>query len=108
MSSVNCTGMETHLEHCPSSSTPSCASMRNDAGVVCQAIETLKGNCTTGSIRLVNGSNDLEGRVEVCVSDAWGTVCDSRFSEDQAAVICNTLGVPYNGMHRDSFLIAIA
>ncbi len=54
-------------------------------------------NCSDGDIRLVNGSNPLEGRVEVCFNRAWGTVCSSRFDEDDSNIICNQLSLPYSG-----------
>ena len=97
MSEVECSGQESFLENCASSPSPSCVSTRNDAGVVCQAIETLSSSCTTGSVRLRDGNNSLEGRVEVCINNAWGTVCDSTFSEDEARVICSLMGSPING-----------
>lgn len=59
--------------------------------------ETQFANCTDGEIRLVDGTNPLEGRVEICVSNAWGTVCDDAFSSEDAAVVCQQLGEPYNG-----------
>ncbi|KAI8517430.1 hypothetical protein Bbelb_060110 [Branchiostoma belcheri] len=45
-------------------------------------------------IRLVGGSNDREGRVEVRAADTkdWGTVCDGGFDMDDAAAACRMLG----------------
>ena len=49
-------------------------------------------NCNTGDIRLVNGSNPLEGRLEICINNAWGTICHDSFSSDDAGVACRQLG----------------
>lgn len=75
----------------------SCLTPETDAGIACQSITTERGNCSDGAIRLVNGTTILEGRVEICLNNAWGTVCDSTFSEDEANVICNQTGFRYNG-----------
>lgn len=96
ISNVQCTGNEAELVDC-NSSTMLCSSQQRDAGVVCQAITTVSDNCSDGDVRLVNGSNVLEGRVEMCLNNAWGTVCDTFFSEDLADIICNQTGYRHNG-----------
>ena len=54
---------------------------------------------TQGDIRLVNGRNKFEGRVEVCQATQWKTVCDSWWGNEEAEVVCRKLGFSGNS-HR--------
>ena len=45
-----------------------------------------------GNIRLVGGSYQWEGRVEVYLSKTWGTITDSDWTSEDAQVICRNLG----------------
>ena len=51
------------------------------------------------SVRLVGGSSSLEGRLEVLYDGVWNTVCDRYFYDEEARVVCNTLGAGYVKTH---------
>lgn len=54
-------------------------------------------NCTEGSVRLVNGANYTQGRVEVCLNGIWGTVCDDGWGTTEAETVCRQLGLASHG-----------
>ena len=64
---------------------------------VSYSIDLFLAICTYGDVRLAGGSNQYEGRVEVCINDQWGTVCDDHWSAPDATVICRQLGYAYTG-----------
>ena len=45
-------------------------------------------------LRLVSGSNEREGRIEILYYGIWGTVCDTNFGINSANVACRSLGFP--------------
>ena len=49
-------------------------------------------NCVDGDIRLVSGQSYLQGRVQVCVFDYWGTICRNSWDSRDAYVVCKQLG----------------
>ena len=99
LSDVTCLGNETELLECSATVLPmQCESDQNVSNVVCQDIDSTEfSDCDDGDIRLVDGTNPLEGRIELCLNNAWGTVCDTEFSEDVSDVICSQLQLPHNG-----------
>ena len=52
----------------------------------------LSVTCTHGDVRLVDGSVSSEGRVEICINDEWGTVCDDFWDDSDAQVVCRQTG----------------
>ena len=48
-------------------------------------------------MQLVGGIDHTEGRVEICINDQWGTVCDQMWDLADAAVVCRQLGLNYTG-----------
>ena len=51
--------------------------------------------CSHGNVRLVGGTRPDRGRVEICLFNMWGTVCDDLWSTFDARVTCRQLG--YSG-----------
>ena len=61
-----------------------------------------------GNLRLVGGSYQWEGRVEVFFNRSWGTITDSNWTSEDAQAVCRTLGyfrpgkawAAFGGSHR--------
>ena len=71
----------------------------NDCSTLVVFIHLSSGTlgCVQGNIRLRGGTNSSEGRVEVCSSNQWGTVCDDSWGAPDANVVCGQLGFASTG-----------
>ena len=52
----------------------------------------LSVTCTHGDVRLIDGADSSEGRVEICINNEWGTVCDNLWDDNDAEVVCRQTG----------------
>lgn len=46
----------------------------------------------------MGGTTSTEGRVEICIDETWGTICDDQWSTVDAQVACRSLGLSSIGM----------
>ena len=53
--------------------------------------------CRTGVLRLQGSTFQGSGRVEICIDNVWGTVCDDFWSSNDARVVCKQLGFSITG-----------
>ena len=53
--------------------------------------------CEEGRIRLEDGSAPNEGRVEISSNSSWGTVCNDRWTHNDARILCRQLGYSPHG-----------
>ncbi|XP_057210413.1 antigen WC1.1-like [Triplophysa rosa] len=79
---LNCTGRERNLWECPAISQDHDCGHKEDAGVVCSEYKAL---------RLTGGLDRCSGRVEFHHNGTWGTVCDTCWQKEEAAMACGML-----------------
>lgn len=116
INSLRCNGTESQLTNCLINEefSGTCGQFK-DAGVICQGtgnistwkecfislftyidISTRFSYCKTGEVKLIGSMNETartkEGRVEICVNNAWGTICNDFFDELDAGTVCVRAG----------------
>ncbi|CAL8298844.1 unnamed protein product [Lota lota] len=80
-----CTGAESSLWACPvarDGGHHDCGH-KEDAGVVCSEMR---------AVRLTGGADRCSGKVEIHLNGTWGTVCDTCWDKQSAAMVCSMLG----------------
>lgn len=61
--------------------------------------------CEDNAVRLANGANQYEGRVEICIDEVWNTICaDGSWTNLDANVICREAGFSATGTHTHMIL----
>ena len=111
---VQCTSSSSQLLECSSRPILSHDCLHSaDAGVGCEGtVHSMNmsmcftficlfyaARCTDGQLRLAGGNIENEGRVEICISNRWGTVCDNSWGSTDAAVVCQQLGYSSEGWY---------
>ncbi|XP_043935087.1 scavenger receptor cysteine-rich type 1 protein M130-like [Protopterus annectens] len=91
LDNVNCSGTESLVWECPSAGwgQHNCHH-KEDAGAVCSEFKQL---------RLANGENRCQGRLEVFHNGTWGTVCSNGLSRNSPAIriVCQQLSCGQSG-----------
>ena len=110
LDNVACTGEEDTLTSCTFDSNTADCFHSDDAGVTCVAdcksmIKTFDSFpipffiwhsyftvvCANGDLRLAGSTVAGQGRVEICINETWGTICDDSWDTNDASVACQSL-----------------
>ena len=113
LDNFDCIGNETALFECKYGEVGvhNCYVRRQEAGVMCNSkiqllnfcsliysymiIATFIPECNETDVRLVDGTTEYDGRVEICLHGLWGSVYGYKWDDRDAKVVCLQLG--YNG-----------
>ena len=105
MDNLYCFGAEAKLINCLYNTFTVYDSHSEDVGIKCFPETPVNGSCGLGEVRLVNGSTEYEGRVEICIGGEWGTICDASWGDLESQVVCRQLGYSEAGqlLYKDRY-----
>ncbi|XP_021362403.1 scavenger receptor cysteine-rich domain superfamily protein-like [Mizuhopecten yessoensis] len=91
LNNVMCNGTEQRLADCENDGwgIQTC-SHSYDVGVICPG--NYNGATALGTLRLMNGTSELDGRVEMNVFGEWSSVYKRKWDYKEAQVVCRQLG----------------
>ncbi|XP_053388860.1 scavenger receptor cysteine-rich domain superfamily protein-like, partial [Mercenaria mercenaria] len=82
INNLNCTGQESDISDCKATRWQQGHCQDNTAaGIACKS-----------TIRLVNGSDERSGRIEILTDGQWWTICSDSFDINAANVTCRMAG----------------
>ena len=58
----------------------------------------LTASCNDGDLKLVGGTSENEGRLEVCLNRRWGTIDGEGWTDTETEAACNQLGYSTSGI----------
>ncbi|XP_029466617.1 deleted in malignant brain tumors 1 protein-like [Rhinatrema bivittatum] len=102
-----CAGNESWLWECPhhKGDSTSC-DHEDDAAVTCSVsafeYSILRPNASDLELRLSDGENKCQGRVEILLDGTWITVCGTGWDLSDASVVCKQLGCGAAAVSDDS------
>ncbi|RDD45649.1 Deleted in malignant brain tumors 1 protein [Trichoplax sp. H2] len=70
------------------------------SGILC---ENYIGPAIQGDIRLLNGANTTEGRVEIYHNKQWGTLCSKLITVNDGMVLCRQLNLTFSKFMPDAY-----
>jgi deleted-in-malignant-brain-tumors protein 1 len=94
LDNVQCAGTEARLVDCLGvtlADPVSLCSHDMEAGVTCQSA------CSDPDAIRLQGGTATSGRVEICRSGTWRSICGTFWEDVDARVACGELGLPSSG-----------
>ena len=56
-------------------------------------------SCEDGIVRLRDGTDPSNGRIEICQYRTWGAVCSDQWNDTDASIVCGQLDYNPEGLY---------